>query len=130
MSVIRAMLFHMYVLFVVMTIRSFPHWWLARGIVTRVTRRAAHVVQGLSALPEHPSSSPVSTWGSCCSIFGFMYMFCISLLFHLSSFIWSLCCLSFFKLRLLVIPLISSNFYHCTLHCMGIVYILQMVCRH
>jgi hypothetical protein len=41
---------------------------------------------------------------SCYSIFSFMCMFCRS------SF-WPLCCLFFFDLRILITPLVSSNFF-------------------
>ena len=52
-------------------------------------------------------------WGSFYSIFSFMCMFwfcrslCVLLYFF---FIWSLCCLFFFDLRILIIPLVSSNY--------------------
>jgi len=39
----------------------------------------------------------------------FCVVFCRSLFVLLSNFFWPLCCLSFFDLRLLIIPLISSN---------------------
>ena len=45
-----------YVLFVVITIRSFPHSWLNIGCVTSETRRLPNVVQELLTLPEHMSS--------------------------------------------------------------------------
>jgi hypothetical protein len=46
---------------------------------------------------------------SCVSIFSFMCIFCRSLFVHLSVFFWPLCCLSFFDLRVLITPLVSSN---------------------
>ena len=38
-----------------------------------------------------------------------MCMFCRSLLVLLSFYFWPLCCLSFFDLRFLITPLVSSN---------------------
>ena len=43
------------------------------------------------------------------SIFSFMCMFCRSLLVFLYFFPWLLCCLFFFDLRILIIPLVPSN---------------------
>ena len=43
------------------------------------------------------------------SSFSFMCMFCRSLFVFLSFFFWSLCCLFFFELRILITPLVSSN---------------------
>ena len=49
-------------------------------------------------------------WGSCCSIFIFLCtVFCRSLFVFQSLFFSPLCCLSFFDLRLLITPLVSSN---------------------
>ena len=42
-------------------------------------------------------------------IFSFMCMFCILLFVLLSFFFWSLCCLSFFNLRILINPLVSAS---------------------
>ena len=50
---------HGYVLFVVITFRSFPDSWIIIGFVTRVTRRLPLVEQELLTLPEHMSSPPV-----------------------------------------------------------------------
>ena len=43
------------------------------------------------------------------SIFSFMCMFCRSLFDLLSFFVWPLCCLSFFELRILITPLVYSH---------------------
>ena len=52
-------------------------------------------------------SQMTTNMGSCYSIFSFM---CTALLFVLLSFfVWPLCCLSFFDLRILIIPLVSEN---------------------
>ena len=47
------------VLFIVMTIRSFPHSWFITGFVTTVTRWVPLVEQKLFSTPEHLSSHPV-----------------------------------------------------------------------
>jgi hypothetical protein len=47
-------------------------------------------------------------WGSCYSIFSFICMFCGSLFVFLYFFYWSLCCLFFFDIRILIAPLVSS----------------------
>jgi hypothetical protein len=52
---------------------SFPHAWLITGFVAKLTRRVLVVEQGLLTLPVF---SPGFEWGSCCSIFSFMCMFC------------------------------------------------------
>jgi hypothetical protein len=43
------------------------------------------------------------------SILSCMCIFCRSLVVLLSFFFWPLCCLSFFDLRILITPLVSSN---------------------
>ena len=48
-------------------------------------------------------------WDSCYSIFSFMCMFCRSLFVFLYIFFWPVYCLSFFDLRVLITPLVSSN---------------------
>jgi len=48
-------------------------------------------------------------WDSYYWIFRFMCMFCRSLFVLLSFFFWPLSCLSFFDLRILKTPLVSSN---------------------
>jgi hypothetical protein len=45
----------------------------------------------------------------CYSIFSFICMFCWSLFVLLYFFFWPLCCLSFFDIRILITPLLSSN---------------------
>jgi hypothetical protein len=87
---------HGYAPLVVSTSRFFPHSRLITGFVTRLTRRVPLVGQELLILPEHLSSSPVLKWGSCCSIFSFICMFCRSLFVLLFFFFWPLCCLVFF----------------------------------
>ena len=53
--------------------------------------------------------TPGFQWGSCYSIFSFMCMFYKLLFVLLSFFVWSLCCLFFFDLRIMITPLISSR---------------------
>ena len=73
------------------------------------------VEQELLTLPEHRSSPPVFNGIRVtrslvlCACFVDLY---------LSLFFWPLCCLSFFDLRILIFPLVSSNssFYHIMLH--------------
>ena len=89
---------HKYVPLVVITIRSFPHSWLITRIVTRVTQRVPHVEHELLTLPEHMSFSVVRV----ARFLVFNVMLCRSLFVLLSFFIWSLCCQSFFDLRLLI----------------------------
>jgi len=98
-----------YVPLVVNTSRSFPHSRLITEFVTRLTRRVPLVEQKLLTHPEHLSSPPVFSRGSCYSIISFMCMFCRSLFVLLSFFFWPLCCLFFFDIRILIAPLISSN---------------------
>ena len=43
---------YVHVLFVVITIRSFPHSWLITGLVTRVTRKMSYVQKELLSLPS------------------------------------------------------------------------------
>jgi hypothetical protein len=52
---------------------------LITGFVIRLTRRVPLVEQELLTIPEHLSSPPVFSGGSCYSIFIFMCMFCRSL---------------------------------------------------
>ena len=50
-----------------------------------------------------------SLWDSVARSLIFCAMFCRSLFVLLSFFFWPLCCLSFFDLRILITPLVSSN---------------------
>ena len=77
---------------------------------TGVTSRAGTV--NPSGAPEF---TPGFERGSCFSSFSFMCMFYRSLFVHLSFFFRPLCCLYFFKSRLLITPLVSSNFSMFTL---------------
>jgi hypothetical protein len=58
---------------------------------------------------EHPRSHPVFSGVRGARSLVFCVVFCRSLFVILSFFFWSLCCLFFFDLRILIIPLVSSN---------------------
>jgi hypothetical protein len=62
---------------------------------------------------EHMISPPVFR-GSCYSIFSFMCMFCRSLFVFLYVFFWTLCCLFFFDIQIMITPLVflNSSFYY------------------
>ena len=93
-----------YVPLVVNTSRSFPHSLLITGVITRLTRRVQLVEQFT------PSFSGVHVTRSLVLCVFFVDCF-LSFLF------WPLCCLSFFDLRILITPLVSSNSsYNNTVH--------------
>ena len=79
-------------------------------IVTKVARRATHVEQKLFTLPEHLSSPPVFCEIRVVQSLFFCVVFYISFV-PLSFFTWSLHCLYFFNLRLMITVLVSSNFF-------------------
>jgi hypothetical protein len=56
-----------------------------------------------------PVLTPGFKGGSYFSIFSFMCMFWRSLFVLLYFFVWPLCCLFFFNIRILITPLVSSN---------------------
>ena len=66
------------------------------------------VEQELLTLPEHLSTSLVSSGVRVTRSLA-LYMFCTSLFVLLYIFFWSLCCLFFFDVRILITPLVSSN---------------------
>ena len=76
--------------------------------VIRIKRLVSHVAQELSTPQEHMSSLPVFCGFVRSLVFCAMFS---TLLFVLSIFfLWPLCCLSFFDLRLLTTSLVSSIF--------------------
>jgi hypothetical protein len=81
--------------------RDFYFRWCSCRLT--VTQRVLIVGQELFNLPEHMSKP--------CSILSFCVVFC-RFFFLLSFFVWSLHCLTFFDLRLLVTTLESSNVFH------------------
>ena len=100
---------HGYVPLVVNTSRSFPHARLITGFVTKLTRRVSLVEQEQLFLPEHLSSLPVFSVVRVTRSFIFCVCFVDRCLYLLSCFFWPLCCLFFFDVRILIIPLVSSN---------------------
>ena len=80
-------------------------------------------------LAENLSSfTPGFHWGSCCSIFSFLCNV-LQMVVCLCLFLWPLCCLPFFGLRLLISPLVSSNFsnrYRYHLRCAQYGYLLEI----
>jgi hypothetical protein len=87
---------------------AFLHSRLITGFVTRWTRWVPLVEHELLTLPKHLSSPPVFS--------GFRVT--RSLVFHVCfvdrclsfcRFLWPLCCLFFFDIRILIAPLVSSN---------------------
>ena len=71
--------------------------------------RMSQVEKELPTLPEHLSSPPGFRW---VRVTRSLVMFCGSLFALLSFFFWPLCCLFFFDIRILITPLISSNFLY------------------
>jgi hypothetical protein len=57
----------------------------------------------------HTSSSLVFSGARCARSYIFCVMLCLSLFVLFSFFFWSLYCLSFFDLRLVITPVLSSN---------------------
>ena len=93
---------------VVNTSRSFPHSWLITGFVTTITRHVPLVELELLTPREHLSSPPVFsgvrvTWSFALCVC-FVYR-CLSIYL----FLWPLCCLFFFDLRIRITSLVSSN---------------------
>jgi len=83
--------------------------WLITGFVTRLTRRMLLVEEEELNLPDHPSSTPIFIGVHVTRSLSLCVMFCRSLSVLLYFFIWPLCCLFFFDLRILITPLISSS---------------------
>jgi hypothetical protein len=77
-----------------------------------VTRRVPLVEQELLTSLQHPSSSPVCSGYRVTLTLDLCVMFLKSLFVLLSFFVWSLCCLSFYDLRIFITPLISSNSWY------------------
>jgi hypothetical protein len=96
---------HGYVPLVVNISWSFPHSWHITEFITRLTRRLLLVEQELHTLPEHLGSPPVCSGVRVTR----SLVLCVGFVdCCLSFFCWSLCCLSF-DVRVLIIPLVSSN---------------------
>ena len=84
------------------TSRSFPHSRLITGFVTRLTRRVPLVEQELHTLPEHPNSPPIFS-GVRVTRSLVLYVFFVDRFLYF--FFWSLCCLFFFDIRILITSL-------------------------
>ena len=91
------------------TSRFFPYSWLITGCVTRITRRVSLLDQELITLPDHRSSAPVFSGVRVTRSFVLYVCFVDLCLSCYIFFFWPLCCLSFFEIRLLITPLVSSN---------------------
>jgi len=79
------------------------------GFVTRLTHRVSLVEQELLTLPEHMSVHPVISEVHVARSLILCVMFCRSSFVILSISFWLLCCLSFFDVRILITPLVSSS---------------------
>lgn len=66
---------HMYIPFVVITIRSYFHSWSITGFLTRVTSRVPLGEQELRSITDHMLWSPVFM-GICCLFFCFLPFIC------------------------------------------------------
>jgi hypothetical protein len=112
---------HEYVPLVVSTSRSFLHSWLITGFVTRLTRRVPLVEHELLTLPEHLSSPTVFSGVRVTRSLTLCVCFVDRCLSFCVVFLWSLCCLFFFDIRILITTLVfSSSSYTVT-------YILRVV---
>ena len=76
-----------------------------------VAWRVSHVKQELLTTPEHLNSPPVYSGVCIARSLVFCATLCRSLFVFLSFFFWPLYSLSFFDLRLLITPLVSSNLF-------------------
>ena len=109
---------HRYILFVVITIRIFPHSWHINGYVTRLTRLVATSRTGTAYPSRVPEFTPNFKRSSCCSTFNFLctVVFCRSLLV-LCPFSFGHCIVypspiySFFKLFVLFIIFIFNKHF-------------------
>jgi hypothetical protein len=91
--------------------------WHITWFVTRLTRWVSLVEQELLTLPEHLSSSLVFSGVHVTRSIGFIDR-CLSFIYvcfvdcclsFCTFFFWSLCCLFFFNIWILITPLVSSN---------------------
>jgi hypothetical protein len=78
--------------------------WLITGFVTRLTRRVSLVEQELLSLPEHLSSQPVFSRDH---VTRSLVLYVCFVNQCLSFFFWSLCCIFFFDIWILITPLVS-----------------------
>ena len=85
--------------------------WIENAFATRVTRRVQLVWQELLTLLEYLSTLPAFSGVRVTQSLVLCAMFCSSLFVPLSVFFWSLCCLSFCLLVIVLSVLLS--FGHC-----------------
>jgi hypothetical protein len=98
---------HGYVPLVVNNSWSFPHSWHITGFVARFTRWVPLVEQELLTLSEPLSLPPVFSGVRVTR--SLLYVYCVCFVDRcLSLFFWSLCCLFFFDLLILITPLVTS----------------------
>ena len=72
--------------------------------------RVPHVEYELLTIPEHMSLPPVFSGVRAARSYVFCVVICRSFFVLLSFFVYPLCCLSVFDLRLLITSLVSANF--------------------
>jgi len=96
-------------LFVFITLPGVQHDFHIRWCSFRltITRWVSLVEQELRTLQDQQSSPPVFSGVRITQSLVLFVVYCRSLSF----FFWSLCCLSFFNLQILITPLVSSNSY-------------------
>ena len=82
------------------------------GVCNQINTTCATSREGTAYPSGATEFISVFQWSSCYSIFSFMCMFCISLFVLLYFLFWSLCCMFFFDIRILIAPLASSNSYY------------------
>ena len=93
----------------ILYLRFVPHVWIITGFVTSITRRVPHVEQEILTFPDYLSSSRfLARFVLLDVLFSVGYSVDHFPIF----FVCPLCFLSFFHLRLLTTPLVSSNFLH------------------
>ena len=76
--------------------------------IISVPNYVQHLNQELLTLPHYLGSPPVFTGAGAVRSLVFYVVFCRSLFIF---FVWPLCCLFFYHLRLLIASLVSSNFF-------------------
>ena len=86
----------------------FPQPWLITGFVTRLTRLVPLVEQELLTLPEHLSWLPVFSGVPVTR----SLVLCVCFVDHcwaVFTFFFTLCCVFFFYIQILITPLVPSN---------------------
>ena len=91
--------------FTAMLIKQSLYSYVITGLVTRLTWWVPLVEQELLILPEHLNSPPVISGVRVTRSLVFYVVFCRSLFVLLYFFFWSLCCLFFFDIRILIASL-------------------------